>query len=253
MTFSANLLFGIIFAKNCMNKKKHWTERGRISLGPPRLTMACYKYFMTDNSKSPKHINLCGEQPEVSGNLQPEVPVYLQPEVVGDVHWCTGTCTRNRFESSRWEAKVAMRVNVGMLRHCSCHIVCPSLPPLCLPHPRARLSSSHQLLLTRTQLPQFVPFRDDLLTPVQCIRTQRLPSPSPLHKLPIPFLSFLPWPHAQWHSICKLQCLSIRHISTNYLQIYDREIFITSPTLHGPNAHFIYLLSNEPLYRLAIG
>ena len=170
-----------------------------------------------------------------------------------DVHWCTGTCTRNRFESSRWEAKVAMRVNVGMLRHCSCHIVCPSLPPLCLPHPRARLSSSHQLLLTRTQLPQFVPFRDDLLTPVQCIRTQRLPSPSPLHKPPIPFLSFLPWPHAQWHSICKLQCLSIRHISTNYLQIYDRGIFITSPTLHGPNAHFIYLLSNEPLYRLAIG
>ena len=191
-----------------MNMKKHCTERGRISLGPPRLTMACYKYLMTDNSESPKHINLCGEQPEVSGNLQPEVQVYLQPEVlgylqakvpgylqaevVGDVHWCTGNCTRNRFESSRWEAKVAMRVNVGMLRHCSCHIVCPPPPPLCLPHPQARPSSSHQLLLTRTQLPQFVPFRGDLFTPVQCIRTHGLPLPKSLVQTPLPFLSFLP-------------------------------------------------------------
>ena len=182
--------------------------------------MACFEYFTTVNSKSPKHISLCGKQPEVSEYLQPEVaenqdiynwkhqkiynlkyqkihkpqvpvylqpevpvyfqpevPVYLQPEVVRDVHLCAGIYTRNRFESSRWVGKVEMRDNVVMLRHCSCHIVCPSLPSPCLPHPGARPSSSHQLLLTRTQLPQFVPFRGDLLTPVQCIRTHGLPLP----------------------------------------------------------------------------
>ena len=90
-----------------MNKKKHWTEWGRISLGPPRLTMACYKYFMADNSKSPKHINLCGEQPEVSGNLQPEVPVYLQPEVVemyiGVLELALETDLSQAVERRRWQ------------------------------------------------------------------------------------------------------------------------------------------------------
>ena len=60
------------------------------------------------------------------------------------------------------------------------------IPPS--PHPRARPSSSHQLL-TRTQLPQFVPFRGDLLTSVQCIRTHRLSLPHVLTANPRPFLS----------------------------------------------------------------
>ena len=56
----ANLLFGIIFAENCMKMEKKWTKRGahvaRTFLDPPLLYGMCQPNNLSKISKTPNEI-----------------------------------------------------------------------------------------------------------------------------------------------------------------------------------------------------